>query len=225
MQTPHAAQRRQDFEGLILLAQASGSNGGAGLGIAAKSSRRAAQAARFPRLIAAACCIAAFGLASAGASHCRAESSEPRWSLPVDISQGLVFGSANETSRTPYLFSVGIAPTLQTGALRLGVLLAPSYRNPNWDIALGGRIGMFVPLGARQFGVSFAAQGEYLPWHQSARFSLGGVIEAFGLLRIGVWPGYDLDTRRAELALSIGIDVLSWTRLLGSGHSHDDKRH
>jgi hypothetical protein len=75
---------------------------------------------------------------------------------------------------------------------------------------------VFLPLAARQVGLRLGAQGEYLPWAEDARVSGIVMLEAFGLLRFGLWPAYVVGTRHAELMFSVGGDVVSWRRLLGT---------
>jgi hypothetical protein len=135
-----------------------------------------------------------------------------RFALPVDIEQGLVFGAADP--RTPYLFAVRMVPSLDVERARFGLVLAPVYRNPAWDVAVGVNAAWFVATSGKESGLRLVVQGEYLLHQQIARVSVGAVAELLGLLRIGLWPAFDLDARRAELCLSIGADVMSWARLL-----------
>lgn len=144
-----------------------------------------------------------------------------RFALPVDVGQGLVFGDG---PRTPYLFGVSLEPGFDLGRWRFGALVSPSYRNPRWDLGLGARASLFVPLAAREVGVRFAAEGQYLPGERSGHLALGVIGEAFGLLRVGLWPGYDTKKQRAELMLTIGVDVIRWGRLLAGVRDHDRDR-
>jgi hypothetical protein len=159
-------------------------------------------------------CVLGALVLGTSAGVCRAQA----WVVPVDVGQGLEIAPS---ARTPYLFSVSAAPSLEFGPVRLGVVLAPSYRNPRWDLGLGGRLSAFMPLAAREVGLRLGAQGEYLPWAQDARISAVIMLEAFGLLRLGLWPAYVLGTRHGELMFSVGVDVLSWARLLGSTPPRD----
>ena len=135
-----------------------------------------------------------------------------RFALPVDVEQGLVFGAAQP--RTPYLLGVRVVPSLDIERARFGLVLGPMYRNPAWDFALGANMAFFVPTSGRESGVRFVLQGEYLPRTQAGRISFGVLAELLGLLRIGVWPGYDFDAMRPELCLSVGADVMSWAKVL-----------
>jgi len=150
---------------------------------------------------------------------CRAQS----FALTLDVEQGLQFGM--DRPRTPYLFGARFAPALELDRARVGLVVGPAYRNPDWDFAVGGQLSLFFPFSVRDLGVRLAAQGEYLPVHRSARLSMGFLAEAFGLLRLGVWPGYDFELQRAELTVSIGVDLMSWNRLLaGSQETSFDPR-
>jgi len=137
---------------------------------------------------------------------CRAQ--QP--ALTVDATQGLALG---EGSPTPYLFHVTVAPAVDIGRVRLAVVIAPSYRNPAWDVGLGGQASVFMPVLTRDIGVRLAVQGESLPHEGSTRFSAGVIAEALGLFRLGVWPAYVPELDRAEFSFSVGFDVLSWMRL------------
>lgn len=139
---------------------------------------------------------------------CRAQA----FAFTLDVAQGLQFGM--DKPRTPYLFDATLAPALELERARIGLVFGPTYRNPDWDFAVGGQLSLFFPFSVRDLGVRLAAQGDYLPIHKSARVSMGVLAEAFGLLRVGLWPGYDFELQRAELTLSIGVDLMSWNRLL-----------
>ena len=54
---------------------------------------------------------------------------------------------------------------------------------------------------------------------KSARRGLASTTRALRrhLLRIGLWPAYDFELQRAELTLSIGVDLMSWNRLIAGG--------
>ena len=182
----------------------------------AAAASRLAFASRAYRARVAACVriLVLGGLLGGVASGARAQ----QLALPVDVAQGL---ELTGESPTPYLFSVSVAPSLELGPLRLGVVLAPSYRNPAWDLGLGGRLSVFVPLAAREVGLRIGAQGEYLPWAHDARLSGLIMLEAFGLLRLGLWPAYVVGTQRGELMFSVGVDVVSWAQLFGSAPPRD----
>lgn len=134
------------------------------------------------------------------------------FALPVDVEQGLVFGAAKP--RTPYLFGAHIAPSIDIERARFGLVLAPMYRNPKWDFAVGARMSLFAPLSGKKFGVRFELQGEYLPVQRAGRVSFGAVGELFGLLRVGLWPAFDFDVMRPELCVSVGADIMSWAHVL-----------
>jgi len=142
---------------------------------------------------------------------CRAQS----FAFTLDVAQGLQFGM--DKPRTPYLFGAQLAPALELERARLSLVFGPSYRNPDWDFPFGGQLSLFVPFAVKDLGLRLAAQGEYLPLNKSARASFGIVAEAFGLIRIGLWPAYDFQLKRAELTLSIGVDLVSWNRLIAAG--------
>jgi hypothetical protein len=135
-----------------------------------------------------------------------------RFALPVDVEQGLVFGAADP--RTPYVFALRVVPSVDVARARFGLVLGPSYRNPAWDFALGANVALFVSTTGKETGFRFVVQGEYLLHQQMARVSLGALVELLGLLRIGLWPAFDLDALHAELCISVGADVMSWARLL-----------
>jgi hypothetical protein len=132
--------------------------------------------------------------------------------LPIDVEQGLVFHAAEP--RTPYVFAVRVEPALDWGRMRVGAILGPAYRNPSWDFALGGRLSWFALTLSHDLGLRVALQAEYLPVQGSLRASAGLLGELLGLMRIGVWPAYDFEAQRMELGVSIGLDVLSWRRVL-----------
>lgn len=151
------------------------------------------------------------GCSGLSARPCKAQS----FAATLDVAQGFV---ARAAPRTPYLFSVGVSPALDVGPIRVAVLLAPSYRNPRWDLALGGGVSVFIPIAVRQLGVRIATEAAYLPWQDSVRLSAGVIGEALGLIRLGVWPAYDLESERFEFMVSVGIDMVSWARFIaGTG--------
>lgn len=133
------------------------------------------------------------------------------FALPIDVQQGLEFGAAHP--RTPYLFEVQVAPGLDVGPFRVSALVAPSYVNPKWDLGLGGQLSLLAQLGPKGVGLRLAIGAEYLPGTEEVRVVAGLVGEVFGLLRIGVWPGYAIDAKHAILSASIGFDVMRWIRL------------
>jgi hypothetical protein len=132
------------------------------------------------------------------------------FALPVDFEQGLVIGAAEP--RTPYLFGVRVVPSLDIDRVRFGLVLGPMYRNPVWDFALGANMALFVPTSGKRTGLRFVVQGEYLPRTQAGRISIGALADLLGMLRIGLWPGFDFDAMRPELCISIGGDVMSWAK-------------
>jgi hypothetical protein len=138
-----------------------------------------------------------------------------RFALPVDVEQGLVFGAAEP--HTPYLFALRVVPSLDFERVRFGLVFGPAYRNPAWDFALGANISLLVPVSGKQVGVRFVVQAEYLPNQHAARVSLGTVLDLLGLLRVGLWPAFDFEARRAELCVSIGGDFISWAKLVSDG--------
>ena len=166
---------------------------------------------RLCRMFRALLLLAAVSGAYLHALPCRAQS----LAFTLDVEQGLQFGM--DKPRTPYLFGARFVPALELERARLGLVFGPAYRNPKWDFAVGGQLSLFFPFSVRDLGVRLAAQGEYLPVAKSARMSMGILAEAFGLLRIGLWPGYDFELQRAELTLSIGVDLMSWNRLIAGG--------
>jgi hypothetical protein len=158
--------------------------------------------------------VLALGVAAAvllpGAAHAQS------FALPVDLGQGLIFGAAKP--RTPYIFGADIVPSIDVDRARFGVVLAPMYRNPKWDFAVGARMSLFAPLSGKKLGVRFAVQGEYLPVQRAGRVSFGVLAEIFGLLRLGLWPAFDFDAMRPELCVSLGADVVSWEHLVSGDH-------
>lgn len=143
-----------------------------------------------------------------GVQPCEAQS----FALPLDVHQGLLVGASRP--RTPYLFEARLSPGIDLGPVRFSAVLAPTYVNPRWDLAVGAEASLFGVVALRRFGVRLALEGVYLPWLGNARVSMGLMGDAFGLVRIGVWPGVDLETRRVMLTTSIGVDVISWIDLM-----------
>lgn len=147
-------------------------------------------------------------LGCVGSARCRAQ----QLAVPIDLQQGLVFRA--DRPRTPYLFGARVAPSIDVERVRFGLTLSPLYRNPAWDFGIGASMAWFVPLAARDAGVRFVVQGDYLVRTGAARTSIGVVGELFGLLRIGLWPAFDFDAMRPELCLGLGSDMMSWARVL-----------
>lgn len=142
----------------------------------------------------------------------RAQPSEAQsFALPIDVHQGLALGAARP--RTPYVFEARLSPGIDFGPVRVAAVVAPSYLNPRWDVALGGEVSLFGVLALRRFGLRLALEGSYFPVADTGRVSMGLIGEAFGLLRIGIWPGLALDSRRVVLTTSLGFDVMSWIDL------------
>lgn len=157
--------------------------------------------------------VLAFCVALAAAVLPCAAAHAQSFAFPVDLEQGLVFGAAKP--RTPYIFGAHFVPSIDVDRARFGVVLAPMYRNPKWDFAVGARMSLFAPLSGKKFGVRFAVQGEYLPVQRAGRVSVGAMAEIFGLLRLGLWPAFDFEAMRPELCVSIGADIVSWNHVLG----------
>ena len=141
------------------------------------------------------------------AQPCEAQS----FALPIDVHQGLLVGAARP--RTPYLFEARLSPGIDFGPVRVAAVVGASYLNPRWDVALGGEASLFAVVALRRFGVRLAMEGTYFPVARTGRLSMGLIGEAFGLLRIGIWPGLALDSRRFVLTTSIGFDLMSWIDL------------
>lgn len=160
-----------------------------------------------PRSWIATCLLTALFAALSG-STCAAQ----RFVLPLDLRQGLVFGA--DQPRTPYQFDATLSPGLEVDSVQLNLAIAPAYTNPEWDLGLGGSMSVLVPKLLSDIGLRISAQALYLCWESALRLSLGLGIEALGLVRIGVWPGYDFGMERAFLGVGVGLDIVSVVRVL-----------
>ena len=96
-------------------------------------------------------------LVLSSAQPCEAQS----FALPLDVHQGLLLGASRP--RTPYLFEARLSPGIDLGPVRFAAVVAPTYVNPRWDLALGGQVSLFAVVALRRFGVRLALEGEYLP--------------------------------------------------------------
>lgn len=135
-----------------------------------------------------------------------------QFALPLDIRQGLVFGS--DRPRTPYQFDAVLAPGVDFESLQLNALLAPTYLNPEWDFGVGAGASVFFSKWLRDIGIRLSAQGTYLVSEASVRVALGVGFEVLTLLRLNVWPGYDFEAERVFLTSSIGVDLVSLVRVM-----------
>jgi hypothetical protein len=139
--------------------------------------------------------------------------------LPVDVGQGLVIHSG--APRTPYVFQASLAPSLDLGNFRISAALSPIYLDPKWDFGVGGQVSVLVPLFLHDLGVRLATEGLYLPRTHAGLFSFGVFADVFGLLRLGIMPGFETGEQRVSLRTVIGVDLANVVRVAGGSSSTD----
>lgn len=127
--------------------------------------------------------------------------------LPVELTQGAVFGAG---PLTPYQAGVAIIPGYSFEAIRVGVKLSLDYDNPSWRGRAGLRLSRRVHTIARN-DIGLMLAGEATSTIEGdARVGGGLMFDADGLVRVGLWGGWEAIHDGAWFGVTFGADPTSW---------------
>jgi hypothetical protein len=127
--------------------------------------------------------------------------------LPVELTQGAVFGAG---PLTPYQAGVAIIPGWSFEPIRVGLKLALDYDNPSWRGRLGLRLSKRVYRIVRNdVGLMLAGEGS-TTIEGDARVGGGLIFDADGLIRMGLWGGWEAIHDGAWFGVTFGADPTSW---------------
>lgn len=137
----------------------------------------------------------------------------PGFKIPIEAFQG--FGSREGRGVRPYLASIAAIPGYATSSVRFGVRLSFDYENPGKTVRVGPRVEYPVKMLVANIGLILGAEAA---WNSDGDARLGGglTFDADGLLRAGVWGGWDHARDGHWFGVIVGLDPTSW---FGSAHS------
>lgn len=138
----------------------------------------------------------------------------PGFKIPIEVFQG--FGPRDPGQVRPYLASIAAIPGYAFSKVRFGVRLSYDYENPGKTVRVGPRMEVPVKMFFANIGVILGAEAG---WNSDGdgRFGGGVTFDADGLLRAGVWTGWDQARDGGWLGVTVGMDPMSW--FAGSGSS------
>jgi hypothetical protein len=90
------------------------------------------------------------------------------------------------------------------------------YRNPDWDVGVGGRLsGLLVP--ALNFvPIKVAAEATYLVRDRGARLAGGPMFGLGRLLQLSLFYGYETDRKTHFAYVGMGVDLAALCDLMGA---------
>lgn len=156
--------------------------------------------------------VAGFGSTLSGQAN-------PGWKLPLELLQG--FTSSEGTQVRPYLASFAAVPGYAFESVRLGFRVSADYENPEWTMRFGPR----VELPVKQMGanIGFILGGEATSTVDGdVRVGLGLTFDVDGLLRAGLWGGWDEVRDGSWFGITLGTDPTSWFGCVHSTVNEDD---
>lgn len=137
----------------------------------------------------------------------------PGFKIPIEVFQG--FGSRETGQIRPYLASIAAIPGYATSTVRFGLRLSYDYENPGKTVRVGPRVEVPVKMLIANIGLVLGAEAA---WNNDGDARVGGgfTFDADGLLRAGVWGGWDRARSGRWFGVTIGLDPTSW---FGGVHS------
>ena len=135
--------------------------------------------------------------------------SVPPWlTVPFEYGHGAAW---TETGSSPaYRLTAGVLPGVNIGRFTVQAAFQVLYRNPDWDLGLGGRTS--VHLGSLSGGflpVRVLAEASYLPIHGGG-YVAGGLSLGIGrLLYVAALYGKDTDRSTNFFGVRLGVDLPS----------------
>jgi hypothetical protein len=156
-------------------------------------------------------CLAVLLLHPAHAPPAAAQAARtgPTWVVPIDLSQGPVFGRGTPN---PYTASVRAHAGLgfgDGGAFRIGPSAAVLFANPSWEVAAGVRAAVRV----RSLNIPFlSAWGVFLQAEQLygtgdvRPLSVGALLD-LGLVRMGLAGSHDWEREIQTVEASVGVGL------------------
>lgn len=131
----------------------------------------------------------------------------PDW-LSVPLELGHAAAWVRHTDGPLYRFEAGILPGVNLGPLGLHLALHAEYRNPEWDLGLGGRITLRVGTLAGGFvPIRLLAEVSHLAVTHGGN-AAGGFMFGLGRLAyIAALYGHDTDRPVNDVEMRFGVDL------------------
>jgi len=131
----------------------------------------------------------------------------PGWKVPIEFLQG--FNSSQDEAVRPYLASIAAVPGYAFPSVRLGLRISADYENPGWTARFGPRVERQV--GPSKLGIGFVLGAEAtMNTDGEARVGGGLTFDVDGLLRAGLWGGWDERRDGGWFGIALGGDPTSW---------------
>ena len=131
----------------------------------------------------------------------------PGWKVPIEFLQG--FNSSQDEAVRPYLASIAAVPGYAFPSVRLGLRISADYENPGWTARFGPRVERQV--GPSKLGIGFVLGAEAtMNTDGEARVGGGLTFDVDGLLRAGLWGGWDERRDGGWFGITLGGDPTSW---------------
>jgi hypothetical protein len=131
------------------------------------------------------------------------------WTLPLELGNAAAWTRAR---RGPvYQFRAGILPGwVPCECFTLHAVGQVVYRNPGWDMGIGGR-PVFKLFSLNAFApVSVLAEASWLPLTKGGYVTAGLMVGLGRLLYVAGLGGYETDRRTYFVGLRLGTDLLAW---------------
>lgn len=153
----------------------------------------------------------------------RADDNNPATLFILPLEAGHAAAWTPERAGPVYKASVALLPGAMLGYP--GTLLGRfaisavgqfDYRNPDWDVGVGGRLsGLIVPI-INFIPVKAAAEATYLVRGHGARLAFGPMFGLGRLLQVSTFYGYETDRKTHFGYVGMGIDLAAVGDLVGA---------
>jgi hypothetical protein len=127
--------------------------------------------------------------------------------FPIEFLQG--FSAKGGAAVQPYAASVAAIPGYSFGGTRLSLRLSADYENPGWTARIGPRISRQVGPSMANIGLILGAEATS-NFDGGARVGAGLTFDVDGLLRVGLWGGWDEVRDGGWFGIMGGFDPASW---------------
>lgn len=133
----------------------------------------------------------------------------PAWlTLPVEYGHGAAW--TRHADGPAYRFTGSVLPGLVAGPWTFHLALQVVYRNPEWDMGIGGRITLRVlRLASGILPARLLVEASHHPIHPGGYVAGGGALGLGSLLQLAALYGHDTDRPSQFFAVRIGVDILS----------------